>query len=288
MFNRIRAIAVPVSVALAVVALTACGGGSTRASLSGDTVARVGNSAITTAEINHWMSTLLGGDFYETIQLTAPRGLVSEPASYGRCVAQLKVIVGKSSPAELAKRCHQLYELLRRQTIEYLINSYGEIEEAAEVGVKANRHEVEESFDQLKARDFPREAEMQHYLSSRDWSLADELFLVKRNILGPKMLAKVERKLGTGGEAAVEKFYKEDAAKLTAETTCRAGYVVEGCSEYKPSAAAPGSPGSPDLLIEALGVVRPSATSAPDLECNSNPAARIGPKLSCEPTSQNR
>ena len=52
---------------------------ATVASLPGDAVAQVGDATISKATLNHWMSTMVGGDFAEDSTVTAPQGLVSDP-----------------------------------------------------------------------------------------------------------------------------------------------------------------------------------------------------------------
>lgn len=288
MFNRMKPIRASLVVLFVVATLSACGGGTTTtatttaknggdAPLSGSTVARVGKIAVTTSLLDHWMPTLMGGDFYELTHVKAPPGLVSEPANYRHCESGLKALVPSLAGQALATHCRDLYVALREQAVSYLLNADVEIEQAAEQGITVGQGEVEQSFDRLKAEQFPAEAEVQKYLADRNWSLSDELFLVKRNLLGTRLLAKVRQKLGGQGEQALDAFYRTNGQKWTEQTACRAGYVVIGCRNY----TSPASPYSPALLIEQLDV-HPNTPTAPDLECRNGPHG----KLACEPTSQ--
>ena len=242
--------------ALAVAAVAGCGGGG---GLSGDVVAEVGGSAITRASVNHWMSTIMGGDFYEISRRVAPVGLAADPENYPACKAALEKLASsyaqaKPSEAERKQKCEQLHQALKAQALSYLITANVARGQAAELGLAATPAEVEQFFHTIQAREFPKEAELRQYLAERHWSVADELFLLKRDLLSSKLKTKLlGRYKGTSGLAALAKYAKEANRRWTAKTTCRSGYVVSGCSEYT-SAQANATAAAPSaaVLIEAL------------------------------------
>jgi hypothetical protein len=230
----------------ATVAVSACG-----SSGSSGVVARVGNTPITKVDLNHWMSTLLGGDYFEITGATVPRGVVSEPENLSLCVAKLKTIAVGKVKAELTHRCRQLHSLLREQAMEYLINSDVYAGEDAETGATVSNHEIQVAFASLKGEAFPTPATLQQYLAQRDWSLADEMFVVKRDLLGTRLLQKVREKLGKeASEAALDQYYKTLTAKWVAKTSCIAGYIVKGCRQYRKLATPPTV--SPAIVIEEV------------------------------------
>jgi hypothetical protein len=236
-------IALSAAVAIAT-SVAACGGGS-----ASDVVAEVGHTTITKAELNHWMPTLLGGDMYELTDISSPKTVVSEPSNFTVCVRSLKTVAPDLTTAELTTRCHQLNQLLRVQAVEYLINSDVLIGQAAEVGATVSNREIATAFNELKGRAFPTDAALQLYLQQRDWSLSTELFIIKRNLLGTKLLQKVSAKLGKKpSEEAIDRYYKTLNNRWLAKTTCRPGYIVEGCRQYKK----PKTPAktSPAIVIE--------------------------------------
>jgi hypothetical protein len=208
-------------------------------------VAQVGNALITRAQVNHWMSTLLGGDFYENKRIVAPKGLVADPPDYPRCVASLRrfAVSAKPSTAELEGKCHELNEALKQQALELLIESQWSINRGAELGLKVGQVEIQKAFNRLSAREFPTVAALHRYLALRGWTLSVELDLVRRDLLGTKLLQKLK------GTRALTRFSRESTRKDKAETSCRLGYVVESCREYSGSASMTLSPA---VLIEQI------------------------------------
>lgn len=252
MTKTTRPISTFIAVSLAVAGLAACGGGT-----SGDVVAQVGGSSITKGELNHWMSTLAGGDFYEiSKQHTVPSGLVSEPPNYGACVARLEAVAAgvvrvqpKLTAAQLFSKCRQLYQALKLQALGFLVEAQWIIGLAGEEGLKATDGEVMQLFKEIKAEQFPKERELQRYLASNRRSLADEMFVVKLDVLRRK----IQQKLSTGGGQMLARL-TEVGQRWTAKTSCRSGYVVRHCKQYTGQQPAPSLP-SPAVLLERVAVI---------------------------------
>jgi hypothetical protein len=251
MLNVARWALVLLTICIAIGGLAACGGGS-----SGNVVAQVGADPITKASVSHWMATLAGGDYYQlSSKRTVPEGLVSEPPNYARCVARLEAAAasapvkgGTQTGVALLTKCRQLYQALRTQAVGYLVSARWLINLARDEGLTATDAEVTQLYNQLKAREFPKPAEQQQYLASRRLSLADELLIVKLDVLGQK----VTQQIASGGKQATARFI-EAGKKWTAKTTCDAGYVVEHCKEYTGQAAS--SVPAPSVLMEQVARV---------------------------------
>ena len=210
-----------------------------------DAVAQVGNVQITEATLNEWMSHVLGGDAYESVGLVAPRGLVSDPPNYPRCESALRRLLASSAASHAAQfksKCEELYQALKQQTLTTLIESQWAVARDAELGIKVDNQEVEREFERVKATQFRTTAALHTYLAQRGWSLSVELELIKRDMLGARLLHKVK------GVQALTRLARENPKKGKAETSCRAGYVVESCREYTTAPATP----SPNVLLEEI------------------------------------
>jgi hypothetical protein len=111
---------------VAIVGLAACGGGAQ------DRVAiRVGDSTITKATVDHWMSVM------------APEHLVPDPPHYTACVAHQAAFSPESIAAGLEQDCRQQYKALKQRALALLISSQWLIDEATARGLKASVREVD-------------------------------------------------------------------------------------------------------------------------------------------------
>ncbi len=254
MLKRIYPLALALIAGLLILGLSSCGG-------SGDpTVATVGKTKISRSTLNHWMATMVGGDYQENVGNTAPVGLVSEPADYSRCVSAAKAIKPKSLPASVPNearlriRCRQLYTAVKEQALSYLISALWRSEEGAEVGQNVSDREVARNAQEVAYSNYRSPAAFHRFLASRHWSLADERFLLKRNLLDSKFLERLKARVAAlgGGEKTYGKLVQENVAKWSKKTSCSSGYTAWQCrpggstAEADPSAA---------VLVEQLGGV---------------------------------
>jgi hypothetical protein len=219
----------------AVMGSSGCGGS--------DTVVHIGgaaNASIARGTLDHWMQATMGADFRESIGVPGPRGLVSEPADYPRCIAAAKLVAPRSffnqlqlSRAALDRACHELYRAIKAQALGFLISVQLNVAEAAERGIKITDSEVERAFEAASRRLYPSERDLQRYLAERQWSLSDLLYQLKGDVLAHRLHPKL------GG--------RRD--RLLADTKCAPGYLVPGCNAYHGSAAAFPAPG---VILERL------------------------------------
>jgi hypothetical protein len=255
-----RGVLVALALLLGMLGVSACGGG--RDAASGAVVARVAGAPITKPQLSHWMSTLAGGDFYEIGRHHAvPARLVSEPPDYAACVTSLQAaaagarngqtIMVPTAPTETAAhlmgKCRELYVALRLQAIAYLIEARWIIKVAAEVGIRASGAEVTLKLRKIKAAEYPGHGQFQRYLAESRRSLADELLVVKLDVL--------EQRLGQhlsahGRNAAIR--LAEAGRKVSAEIDCRPGYVVPHCRQFK---VARTTTRSPVVLLEQVATI---------------------------------
>jgi hypothetical protein len=246
--KAIRAVLILASLLVAIGCLAACGGGA-----PADVVAQVGPTSITKTQVNHWMSTLAGGDFYEVSHHhTIPVGLVSEPPSLAACITRLQAAAptaGKGAPrlsaAQLGGKCRQLNQAMKLQAVGFLVESQWIIALAADEGVKASDQEVKQLFSRIRA-EYPTQAAFQQFLGRNRRSLADELFVVKLDVLREKL----SKKLTAGGKPMLAKL-TDDGQRWTEKTSCRAGYVVAHCKQFKQELPHT----SPAVLLEQVAAI---------------------------------
>ena len=193
------------------------------------------------------MSSIVGGDFFENSGVVAPRGIVSVPPRDAVCAARLKPVEGtklKLTSAMLISKCQQLYVAVEEQALTYLIQAQWAVEIDAELGLHVTTAEVQQEFHRLAEKYYPTEAALHTYLGERGWSLSDELFLIKKDLLTNKL----SKKLQAGGQG-FGKYVVQAEKRWTARTSCRKAYAVSQCRETAaPSANAP----SANMLIEEI------------------------------------
>jgi len=231
--------------------LSSCGGGGEK------TVAVVGKTKLSEATLSHWMKVTLGGDYRAALGVTAPEGLVSDPADYPRCAsvaAQALAQAGKpkASDAQLRLKCRQLNAGIKEQALSYVLSVLWAIEEGNEIGSRVSEGEVTRRMRELADRDYHGPVQFARSLAKLRRTIADERFLVKRNILEDRFLERIDKqvaKLGGGDKARTELVLKNNA-KWTRKTDCSPGYVAWECKQYRSSKAA--SP-APAVVLEELG-----------------------------------
>lgn len=224
-------------------------------------MATVGKTEITQATLNHWMQTTMGGDVREVLSMTAPEGIVSDPADYPRCVAVLKKIPtssgapSKLSDAQLQAKCRQLYASVKEEALSFLIASLWRIEDAAEHGSSVSEAELTKVLNRLRYEDYPNPASFRRSLAEQRRSLADERYMLKRNILNEKFLKRLKAQAGygEGKVSATEKGFIKlvlaSNAKWSAKTKCEPGYFSVQCKGQEHRATA--SP-STALVLEQV------------------------------------
>lgn len=260
--GRIQLLAVGVAM---LVALASCGGsGSTNSATGagadpsgGGVVASVGANTVTKDAVDHWMRTLAGGDYYEvSAHHTLPEGLVSEPASYGACVARLEAMIAvapKRMPGltgtTLLTKCRELYQSLRAQATAFLVKVPWLLGSYRDIGITVSEAEVLQFFKRFMATHLHSEAELPSYLAQRHLTTTDELLVLKLDLLAQK----AQSQILAGGQTVYNKLLVAENA-WTEKTSCSTGYVVERCRQYH-GGSIYGSNPSPAILMEQLAAI---------------------------------
>ena len=213
--------------------LTACGGAKKSA-----VVASVGTQTVTEAEVDHWMKVLAAGDFRQELVKPPPAGLVGEPPQYASCVAVAKKWNATRSATETTTLCRELYQATRVQAVAFLTDVLWHVQDGAEHHESVTPREVHAALIRLREREWPKPGQFQKYLAEVHRSVADEEYLLKRNLLSQKQVKRVEAEgLKAGEQSKYERLAQEYLAKWTARTSCKPGYVAEDCKEFKGAAS---------------------------------------------------
>jgi foldase protein PrsA len=205
-----RSISALGAVFFAVVGLAACGG------IPGDAVVKVGGNSITKTTFNHWMTIAAAS----SATTTAAKPIVPEPPAYTACISHLKAASlttkGAKAPSEatLKTECEAQYKSLQTEVLGFLISSNWVLGEASELGISVPDATVKKEFAKIKDQEFPKAAEFQKFLATSGQTASDLLLRVKLNLLSTKIQQKVIKSKGTVTKAQIEKYYRENKAKL--------------------------------------------------------------------------
>jgi hypothetical protein len=236
------------ALAVAVVGLAACAGGS-----SGAIVAQVaGVGSISKPTLEHWMPVEAIVLYQEKPTKPVPRGVIPDPPLYNACIAFLESSAAKpaesaAKPAisQLRSRCAHKETELKEITLNTLIGWYWTIGAGKALGLKASDAEVRQRLVEVNKRSYATPAEFTSYLKLTKQTLPDMLFRTRVQLFEVKLrekLAALEKDLPTQltaqqRQGVVGRFLESvgPGKKWAAKTTCSKGYVVSACKEYRGS-----------------------------------------------------
>jgi hypothetical protein len=217
-------------IATALCTLAACG------KAQSEVAVRVGSHAITTTEVNRWMSVLTakGSNGHEP----GPKAPV--PPDYKVCIAELRAhppaVPTSPIPRQPKAYCEFEYRRFKLKAL-YLLISYRWVTgEAAELGVKVNKNELRRQLVTFEHALAPSEAAFKRLLGfwrarPRDITLSLEL-----SQLTARIEAKVESAAGKSirsRKQALAIFGRAFKRKWLARTSCETGYVVPICKQFR-------------------------------------------------------
>jgi phosphatidylethanolamine-binding protein (PEBP) family uncharacterized protein len=148
----------------------------------------------------------------------------------------------------------------------FLISSSWILGEAVQRNISVGAGEVQKRLASLEKQQFPKAGQLQSYLRKSHQTKADLLARVKVELLQARISEQVAANASSNGarEAALASFQKRFAARWKAVTTCKPGYVMEDCREYRgaPEPQSTGAPGSsPSSSSGSSGVGSSSGSS---------------------------
>jgi hypothetical protein len=222
--------------------LSTCGGSNQKI------VARIGDhTPVSQAFLDHWMNVVVGGDYHAVVGGLSPDSLVSDPPHFARCVSaarRIPEIAGrhKFTAAQMLTKCRQLDTAVKEQALSYVLSVLWSREEAAAMGIPMpSQGEISSRLRTLVSNESKDAASFAKVLAGQHRSLADERFLLVRNILVTKIDARIKARAARlgGGERTFYKLVLQNNAKWRAKTSCSPGYQAWECKQFKGEAKPP-------------------------------------------------
>lgn len=253
------AIAPAIALLALVLAVSGCGGGSSTssgattvtvsslsgtahdASLTSGAVANVAGVAITKAGVEHWLAVTTA---------------LSSAASKGTSTP------GASTSSQA----------LKNQTLAFLISSQWVLSEAAAKGISVSEAAIHKRFTEIEHEEFKQPGELKTFMSKSGETMADLLLRVKIELLESAISQRVTASKHSSAEkqAALAAFQAAFQKRWKAKTTCKSGYVVEDCKEYK------GVPGAEAKKQAASVAAARSSSSSVATSASRSSASRSG------------
>lgn len=234
--------------AVAVAALSACGGSSSNERI----VQIAGVASISKAALEHWMPVEAVVLYEERPTKPVPKGLIPDPPDYKACMAYLAAKAPTLTSPQLNLRCRQRNAEVRTLTLNTLISWYWTIGSAEAVGFKASDAEIKRWYLELGKLLFKSNRELANYMKWTGQTTPDMLLRAKVQLYELRLAEKLtaaEKQLPKSlspaqRQAAISKLTKfaSPSSYWPSRTTCRPGFVVSACREYK----GPFSPGLPN------------------------------------------
>jgi foldase protein PrsA len=246
---RLRLTPITGLVVFAILGLSSCGGSDDEVLAHVD-----GVGSITAASLNHWVQVeaILNHELIPTRPI--PSGVVPDPPSYSACISYLRrepqpagQSPGQLTTPALKARCKQAEHTLRESVLSKLISWDWTIGSGQQLGMKVDeRQRLDEVIKNrtLYGDNFKR------YLKLTKETMADVLF--RSRVSGyevqiskrltdlieglPKNLTETQR------QEKVTSLTSSTTKAWLAKTTCRSGFVVSSCKEYKGSEPPPSGP----------------------------------------------
>jgi hypothetical protein len=223
------------AMATALAVATCLGSSACGSSKKEAVVVRVGDHAITAATVDHWIrieSVTAHGGGGATKPL--PKGVMPVPPEYSDCIAYLvkQAAAGPTPTKDEARvKCAVEYKLLKETILGILISYIWDSAEAAAKGVHVSDAEVTHYLKQL----YPHPGEFGRHLKITHETLADDRMLVRSKLLRAKLNDANARNTHSEAERlrSIAKEIADEAAKWTPQTSCKPGYVVSQCRQYR-------------------------------------------------------
>jgi hypothetical protein len=219
--------------------LSGCGSGS-----SSEVVARVGTVPITKALLDHWTGIEAIAVYERMPNGPVPKGLVPDPPRYTACMSYLgshppgTAPPGSRAQTQLRNQCRARYHALQKTALSFLITWHWIIGEGRGRGLTASRAAVMGRLEQVRRNEFPSEQAFRRHLALTGETIADEYLRSLVAVLSEELEQKLVAGLSPQQRSrAAQNFTKEFPRRWASRTSCRAGYVVPDCKEYRGSAA---------------------------------------------------
>jgi foldase protein PrsA len=200
----------------ALVVVTGCG-----SSLSGDSVAEVGDQTVKTDDFNHRMLVTFLGSAAQTNPAagTPKASALPAPPDFKGCIAAAKKAAPKPAKGQPAvtdatykKQCATAYGQLRDSVLQTMIQADWITGESADQGVKVTDAAVKKQFNTLKKQQFPKDADFQKFLKSSGLTLDDLYANVRLQLLTNKLRTKIVSGKVKVTPAQIQAYYAKNKA----------------------------------------------------------------------------
>ena len=236
----LRAIFASCVFALLGLCLDACGGSHVRREAVRQAApVQVARHELTASVVNHWTEVEAILSLGSEPRAPAPKGAIPDPPTYSSCIAysaRSAEYGPNPTTAQLKAHCERRYRELRHEALEVLIGYYWVSEAAAEAGVTVTRKEL----DGVEEGGSRSRAAFERYLFLTHESPADAQLLAERDLLTTKLFLQLERTIRAKGAKTAKQWTAillKEARAFTRHwislTSCKAGYIVPKCKQYK-------------------------------------------------------
>lgn len=193
---------------LSLAAISACGN-----DVPPGAVAKVGDETITQDEFDKWVETAVKS------QAQGGAAVVPDPPDYTKCVAakqKTPTPAGqkKQTEAALEKQCKTEYTTLKREVMQFLIQSEWVTQEADKRDITVSDKAVQKSFDDQKKQAFPTDKAYKTFLKTSGMTEADILFRVKLSQLQEKLTKNVTEDAKKVSTADVSEYYDKNQKRF--------------------------------------------------------------------------
>lgn len=217
----------------AAAALVGCGGGG---SSTTTTVSAVGNASASRVPVGQTAG--LAAAHAEAV-VTVGRAPITK-TTFEHWVAVTAAVSHAQANARTPSTA------LKNRVLGFLITSNWVLGEAAHLGISVSDSEAHRRLVQVTAKQFPKASQLKRYLASIGETEADLLWRIEVELLESKISQRV-----TAGRTAASEihtllsgFQRSFEARWRRRTSCRAGYVMEDCRQYKGPLHPPGAAGT--------------------------------------------
>jgi foldase protein PrsA len=215
---------------LSMAAISACGN-----DVPPGAVAKVGDDTITQDEFDKWVETAVKS------QAQGGAAVVPDPPDYTKCVAAKKKTPApsgqkKQTDAALEKQCKTEYTTLKREVMQFLIQSEWVTQEADKRDITVSDKAVRKSFEAQKKQAFPTDKAYKSFLNTSGMTEADILFRVKLSQLQEKLTKDVTADAKNVSTADVSEYYDKNQKRF-AQPERRDLLIVLTKTEAKAQAA---------------------------------------------------
>jgi hypothetical protein len=252
MYRISRSISALGAIVIAMVGVSACGGGSS------EVVAEVaGVGSISKETLDHWIPIEARLVYEEVPKKPVPRGVVPDPPTYAACVAYLRshpqnlIETGpKPTAAQLKGKCAQKYQEVKQLALNTLIGWDWTIGTGAAAGMNVTDAEARQRLRAVRKNNLP-EVSFEKYLKYTGQTMSDMLLRSRVQLFEVKFQQRVTAMTKLLPKGLTAQQQQQALAKATAglptskqwvaRTSCHRGYVTSSCKQYK-GPLAPGTP----------------------------------------------